>query len=84
MRCNAELPGPVLDRVAPLTSESTALVERALVEGRLTARGLRRLWRVALTLADLAGDDGPLAAEHVAAAFHLRADPGVVVGPRAA
>ena len=84
VRCNAELPGPVLDRVAPLTSESTALVERALVEGRLTARGLRRLWRVALTLADLAGDDGPLAAEHVAAAFHLRADPGVVVGPRAA
>ena len=84
VRCNAELPGPVLDRVAPLTAEATALVERALTDGRLTARGLRRLWRVALTLADLAGDDGPLAAEHVAAAFHLRADPGVVVGPRAA
>ena len=62
VRCNAELPGPVLDRVAPLTAEATALVERALTDGRLTARGLRRLWRVALTLADLAGDDGPLAA----------------------
>lgn len=84
VRCNAELPGPVLDRIAPLTVESMGLVERALTDGRLTARGLRRLWRVALTLADLAGDDGPLAAEHVAGAFHLRSDPGVLVGPKAA
>ena len=84
VRCNSELPGPVLDRIAPLTKDATALVERALTQGRLTARGLRRLWRVALTLADLAGDEGPLRAEHVAGAFHLRSDPGVVVGPRVA
>jgi magnesium chelatase family protein len=81
---NAELSGPVLDRLAPLTPEATVLVERALVQGRLTARGLRRLWRVALTLADLAGAEGPLRAEHVAGAFHLRSDPGLVVGPRVA
>ena len=84
VRCNAELPGPVLDRVAPLTTEAVALVERALTDGRLTARGLRRLWRVALTLADLAGHEGALGAEHVAGAFHLRSDPGLLVGPKAA
>jgi hypothetical protein len=31
-----------------------------------------------------AGDEGPLRPEHVAGAFHLRSDPGVVVGPRVA
>ena len=49
-----------------------------------TLRGLRRLWRVALTLADLAGAEGALRAEHVAGAFHLRSDPSVVAGPRVA
>ncbi len=83
-RTNAELPTPVLERVAPLGPEASALVERALRQGRLTARGLRRVWRVALTLADLDGCEGPLRAEHVASAFHLRSDPGFVVGPQAA
>jgi magnesium chelatase family protein len=84
VRCNADIPGPLLERIAPMAPEAVALVERALEQGRLTARGLRRLWRVALTLADLAGHEGPLPAELVAGAFHLRCDPGVVVGPRAA
>ena len=84
VRCNAEIPGPILEEVAPLTEEATALVERALVRGQLTARGLRRVWRVALTLADLGGHVGPLAAEHLAGAFHLRTDPGFVVRPQAA
>ncbi len=81
VRANADLPGPLLEQVAPLSADASALVERALVQGRLTARGLRRVWRVALTLADLAGDEAPLRADHVAGAFHLRTDPGFVVGP---
>lgn len=78
---NAELPGPTLERVAPLSGQAAQLLERALESGRLTARGLRRLWRVGLTIADLADHEGPLLAEHVASAFHLRADPGFLLGP---
>jgi magnesium chelatase family protein len=84
VRANAELSGVALEAVAPLSAEADRLAERALVQGRLTARGLRRVWRVALTLADLAGDEGPLAAEHVAGALHLRSDPSFVPGNRAA
>jgi magnesium chelatase family protein len=78
---NAELSGPVLERVAPLSEGADQLLERALESGRLTARGLRRIWRVALTIADLADHEGPLRTEHVASAFHLRADPGFLLGP---
>jgi magnesium chelatase family protein len=73
----------VLERVAPLSTGADQLLERALESGRLTARGLRRIWRVALTIADLAEHEGPLRAEHVASAFHLRADPGFLLGPAA-
>jgi magnesium chelatase family protein len=84
VRANAELPGPLLEQVAPFTREADALAERALLDGRLTARGLVRVRRVALTLADLAGHDGPLLAEHVAGAFHLRCEPSFVAGHRVA
>ena len=79
VRCNAELTGPTLERVAPLDEDAADLLERALVTGRLTARGLRRVRCVALTLADLEGHEGPLRATHVASAFHLRTDPGFLV-----
>jgi magnesium chelatase family protein len=84
VRANAELGGRALEHAAPLDRQAASLVERALVEGRLTARGLRRVWRVALTLADLADHEGPLTAEHVAGALHLRSDAGLVAGPRVA
>jgi magnesium chelatase family protein len=79
VRCNAELGGRELEMVAPLDIGATELVERALVTGRITARGLKRVWRVALTLADLEGHDGPLDAATVASALHLRADPGFAI-----
>ena len=81
---NAGLSGSALDRDAPLSGAASDLLQRALESGRLTARGLRRIWRVALTIADLAEHDGPLAAEHVASAFHLRADPAFLLGSSAA
>ncbi|MCU0310002.1 MAG: YifB family Mg chelatase-like AAA ATPase [Acidimicrobiales bacterium] len=80
---NAELSGADLEHLAPLTPRATELVEQALTSGRLSARGLRRVWRVALTVADLAGDDAPIAAEHVATALHLRSEPTFLVGRRA-
>jgi len=80
---NAELSGRDLDATAPLSGRATTLLEQALASGRLSARGLRRVWRVALTVADLAGAEGPLAPEHVAAALHLRSEPSFLARRRA-
>ena len=83
-RTNAELTGAALEHHAPLAPEASALLERALVEGRLSARGLRRLWRVAVTIADLDDHHGPLRADHVAQAFHMRTDPAFLGRTQAA
>jgi magnesium chelatase family protein len=71
---NAHLRGPELRRWAPLTPSASDLLARALESGRLTARGLDRVRRVALTIADLAGLEGPLTDAQVASALALRAD----------
>ncbi|MBV8386697.1 MAG: YifB family Mg chelatase-like AAA ATPase, partial [Acidimicrobiia bacterium] len=54
VRCNAELTQDALDRVARLTPDARRLVEHRLRSGRLSARGLVRVQRVARTVADLA------------------------------
>jgi magnesium chelatase family protein len=74
---NAELPAGQLDEVAALTLGARRLLERKLREGRLSARGLDRVRRVALTVSDLAGHDGPLSEEDVLLALALRV-PGVL------
>ncbi|MCU1499681.1 MAG: putative magnesium chelatase [Acidimicrobiales bacterium] len=79
VRANAELDGPELDRWAPLAADAHGLLTTALGSGRLSARGLTRVKRVALTLADLDGHEGPLTAGHVGTALQLRAD---IVGIR--
>ena len=77
MRVNAELPVWQLDEVAALSPGARRLLERRLREGRLSARGLHRVRRVALTVADLAGRDGPQSEEDLLLALALRA-PGVL------
>src|SRR5450631_136199 len=70
-RTNSDIPGHELrDRWAPVR---TALVaaERALDAGRLSARGLDRVLRVAWTLADLAGRSRPTA-DDIDEALYLR------------
>jgi magnesium chelatase family protein len=71
---NAHLRGSELDRWAPLTSDAHDLLAGTLRSGRLSARGLDRVRRVARTIADLAGHDGALTTGHVGTALHLRAD----------
>lgn len=73
VRANAELAGPQLDQHAALTDGAAALLDSALRNGRLSARGLARVRAVARTIADLAGSCGPLAPDHVALALGLRA-----------
>jgi magnesium chelatase family protein len=70
---NADLPAGRLGEVAALSSGARRLLERRLREGRLSARGLDKVRRVALTVSDLAGNDGPLTEEHVLVALALRA-----------
>jgi magnesium chelatase family protein len=53
VRCNRELPATELDRWAPLTPAATAMLERKVRSGALSARGLHRVRRIARTLADL-------------------------------
>ena len=67
--CNAALPRGRLDEVAPLEPAARRLLEVRLRQGRLSARGLHRVRRVARTLADLAGRDGPLTADDVYGAW---------------
>ena len=75
VRVNADVPVRRLDEVAPLSDDAMALLEAALRSGRLSARGLHRVRRVARTIADLDGVPDQLSAAHVAAALGLRMDP---------
>lgn len=70
-RTNAEAPGPILRREFGLPRTVTALLDRVLDTGALTARGADRCLRVAWSLADLAEVDRP-EASHVAAALEFR------------
>jgi magnesium chelatase family protein len=72
--CNAAVPPARLDDVAPLEPAARRLLEARLRQGRLSARGLHRVRRVARTLADLAGRGGPLTPDDVDSALALRAD----------
>lgn len=75
VRCNAELNHSRLEAVTPLESGAANLLDTSLRLGSLTARGLTRVRRLALTIADLAGAETPLTAEHVGMALALRSDP---------
>jgi magnesium chelatase family protein len=75
VRSNSDLPAPRLDEVAPLTEAARAVLEARLRQGRLSARGLHRVRRVARTLADLDGRPGPVEEEDVCGALMLRCEP---------
>jgi magnesium chelatase family protein len=74
VRANAGLSAHRLDQLAPLAPTARAVLEARLREGRLSARGLHRIRRVARTVADLAGRDGPIGEEDVCTALLLRGD----------
>ena len=73
---NSAIPAERLDELVPLDGAATRMLETALRQGRLSARGLARVRRVARTVADLDGVDpeAPLGAEPVALAMALRSD----------
>jgi magnesium chelatase family protein len=71
VRCNAQLPGPLVRRHARLESRAEQLLGRAVETMALTGRGFDRTLRVARSAADLAGSDA-VAVEHVAEALSYR------------
>jgi magnesium chelatase family protein len=72
---NAAIPVDRLDELAPLAPEAADVLAGALKSGRLSARGLHRVRRVARTVADLQGAGDVITAAHVATALSLRSDP---------
>ncbi|MCP3853386.1 MAG: YifB family Mg chelatase-like AAA ATPase [Actinomycetia bacterium] len=77
-RCNADIPASELDQFGALDVDATATLERALSDGTLSARGMHRLRRVALTLADLDERDR-VARSDVVSALSMRASMAVMV-----
>lgn len=75
---NSELPDDALEEFAPLDPEAKGLFSNAIADGRLTARGFQRVRRVALTMADLAGQEPPLTGGIVAQALFMRTEPVTV------
>jgi magnesium chelatase family protein len=78
--CNAALASSQLDACVPMEGAARRLLEVRLRQGRLSARGLHRVRRVARTLADLGGRDGPVNTEDIYGALALRAE--VFTAPR--
>ena len=75
VRCNAQLSSADLERHAPLAPDAADRLEMLLRDNRLSARGLQRVRRVALTLADLADEPPPLRSGHLDTAIGLRSEP---------
>ncbi len=80
VRANAALPSADLEVHAPLTKAARDLLERQLLAGALSARGLDRVRRVALTLADLDPSKATVDEGHVAIALELRAGRAALLG----
>ncbi|MDE0267724.1 MAG: YifB family Mg chelatase-like AAA ATPase [Acidimicrobiaceae bacterium] len=79
VNCNSELDGPQLEEHAPLSDAAVKVLRKALTDGRMTARGLRRVRSVARTIRDL--DDGGerIRDIDVLAAMSLRSRPQRVI-----
>jgi magnesium chelatase family protein len=71
--CNARITSGRLDDVAPLAAAAEEVLRRELDCGRISARGVHRVRRVARTIADLAGAGRELGVDHIREALLLRA-----------
>ncbi len=71
-KLNSDLTTNELSKHAELTEQAKALLARRLASGTLSARGLVRIKKVALTISDLEGGTRCLDSHHVSEALELR------------
>jgi magnesium chelatase family protein len=71
---NSAIPARDLDEFVPLAAPARKVLETRLRQGRLSARGVHRVRRVARTIADLSGHEGDVGEEDVLAALALRCE----------
>lgn len=72
---NGEIPASKLDEVVPLTDSARKILETALAQSRLSARGVGRVRAVSRTIADLEGGGDEVTVEQLCLAMSLRVDP---------
>lgn len=72
---NSALGASELDRVAPLSNGARTILENALGQGRLSARGVGRVRSVSRTIADLQDGGDMVSVEQLCLAMSLRVDP---------
>ncbi len=72
---NGRLDARRMDEVAPLSDGARTILETALTQGRLSARGVGRVRSVARTIADLEGAGDEVTVEQVCLAMSMRVDP---------
>ena len=80
-RRNADVPGGELRRRWPVDPAATAVLQEGNVRGRVSARGMDRVVRIAWTLADLAGVATP-GTDEVAIALALRREAALPAATR--
>ena len=69
---NAHISGVVIEDVVGLSAEGKTMIAQAADRLKLSARGYHRVLRVARTIADLAGETGPVQIPHLAEALSYR------------
>lgn len=72
---NSQIEPSELDRVVPLTDSARTILQNALGQGRLSARGVGRVRTVSRTIADLEGGGDEVTVEQLCLAMSLRVDP---------
>lgn len=77
---NAQLHSSRLDDLAPVNAEGAELLTQIVRSGECSARGYHGLRRVAQTLADLDGVDGPLGPSQIGEAIFLRQGSELLLG----
>jgi magnesium chelatase family protein len=77
---NAEIAGSELDDMVPMDPSATTLVERQVRRGALSARGLHRIRRLARTIGDLDGVEGPVGESQIREALLLRCQRALLLG----
>jgi magnesium chelatase family protein len=77
---NAEIAGSALDEMIPMDRAATALVERQVRRGALSARGLHRIRRLARTIADLDVVEGAVGESQIREALVLRCQRALLLG----